>query len=31
MEAVPTIEGVAAELGIRREMLLKWRRAYEAG
>jgi transposase len=31
METAPTIEGLAAELGVRREMLLKWRRAYEAG
>jgi transposase-like protein len=31
METAATIGGLAAELGIRREMLLKWRRAYEAG
>ena len=31
METSPSMGGLAAELGIRREMLLKWRRAYEAG
>ncbi len=31
MEAAETITALAAELGIRREMLHKWRRAYEAG
>jgi transposase len=31
METAPSMGGLAAELGIRREMLLKWRRAYEAG
>ena len=31
METAPTIESLAAELGIWREMLLKWRRAYESG
>jgi transposase-like protein len=31
METAPSIGGLAAELGIRREMLLKWRHAYEAG
>lgn len=31
METAPSMAGLGAELGIRREMLLKWRRAYEAG
>jgi transposase-like protein len=31
METAGSICGLAAELGIRREMLLKWRRAYETG
>jgi transposase len=31
METAPSIGGLAAELGIRREMLLKWRRAHETG
>jgi transposase len=31
MEAAPNMGSLAAELGIRREMLLKWRRAYESG
>ena len=31
MEAAPSILGLAEELGIRREMLHKWRRAYEDG
>ena len=31
METAPSVEGLAAELGIRRELLLRWRRAYEAG
>jgi transposase-like protein len=31
IETTPTLHGLAVELGIRREMLLKWRRAYEAG
>jgi transposase len=31
MEAAETITGLAEELGIRREMLHKWRRAHEAG
>jgi transposase len=31
METAATMEGLAAELGINRGMLLKWRRAYEAG
>ena len=31
METAPSMAGLAAELGVRREMLLKWRRAYETG
>jgi transposase len=31
METAGTLHGLAAELGIRREMLLKWRRAFESG
>jgi transposase-like protein len=31
VETAPSIEHLAAELGIRREMLRRWRRAYEAG
>jgi len=31
MEASPSIQGLAEELGVRREMLHKWRRAYEDG
>lgn len=31
METAETVTALAAELGIRREMLHKWRRAHEAG
>jgi transposase len=31
MEAATTIGELAAELGIRRELLFKWRRAFETG
>lgn len=31
MEAAPRVGDLAAELGINRGLLLKWRRAYEAG
>jgi transposase len=31
MEGAETIYGLAAEPGVRRELLFKWRRTYEAG
>jgi transposase-like protein len=31
MGSAETIYGLAAELGVRRELLFKWRRTYEAG
>lgn len=31
MESATTMEGLAAETGLRREMLLNWLRAHESG
>ena len=31
VETAATVEGLAAELGVNRSQLLKWRRAYEQG
>jgi transposase-like protein len=31
LKTAPTVGGLAAELGVTRQMLQRWRRAYEAG